>query len=238
MVKRQKSNLYYERRLREKGFSLIVGCDEVGRGAIAGPVVGCALVLRKKRFKNRIYDSKMLSPQKRLECYNEIIKNAYFGLGIISERIIERLNIRKATILAIENAIEDLTRLLKRLNISTKKIYILADGDLKIGTIFPYKSVKGLDRKSLTCASASIVAKVVRDRIMNIYDSIYPDYGFSDHKGYPTKRHILAIKRKGPSPIHRMTFFPLKTISTAHVGRRLNDGEERRSCFIWRRDCL
>jgi len=202
--------LYYERKIKRKRFNLIIGCDEVGRGAIAGPVVACALVLRKKKFKNRIADSKILSPSRRLNAFFEIIKNAYYGIGVISEKIIERLDIRKATILAIENAIEDLLRLLKRENFSTKKTYVLADGDLKLRIDFPYRSIKSLDKKSLSCASASIVAKVIRDRIMAIYDSIYPDYGFLNHKGYPTLKHLLSIKRFGPTPIHRMTFRPLK----------------------------
>jgi ribonuclease HII len=208
---------YYERKLKKSGFELIVGCDEAGRGALAGPVVGCALVLRKNKFKNRISDSKILSPKQRLEAYKEISKNAYFGLGIVNERIIERLNIKRATVLAIENAIGDLMRLLKRKNISTKKTYILADGDLKLRIGFPYRSINSLDKKSLTCAAASIVAKVIRDRIMSIYDSIYPDYGFLKHKGYPTSRHILAIKKCGPCFIHRMTFTPHLWTRQTHI---------------------
>ena len=206
--------LYYERKLKNKGFDIIIGCDEAGRGAVAGPVVACALVLRKKRFKNKITDSKMLSPCQRSKAFDEIIKNAYYRIGVVSERIIEKLNIREATILAIENAVGDLMKLLKGLKISTKRIYILADGDLRLRVDSPYKSITGLDRKSLTCASASVVAKVIRDRLMAIYDSIYPDYSFLNHKGYLTLRHLSAIKRFGPSPIHRMTFTPLDSFKS------------------------
>lgn len=204
--------LYYEKKAKKEGFSQIIGVDEVGRGALAGPVVAAAVLLKKKKFKNRIYDSKVLSPSQRLRAYDEITKNSYYGIGVINEKIVDTLGIREATTRAIENAIGDLIKALSRIRLLSKKVFILADGDLRLSIPYPYRSTYALDKKSLSCASASIVAKVIRDKIMAIYDSVYSDYDFLKNKGYGTKRHIQAIEKCGISPIHRRTFRSIGTI--------------------------
>ncbi len=204
--------LYYEKKAKKEGFSQVIGVDEVGRGALAGPVVAAAVLLKKKKFKNRIYDSKALSPSQRLKAYDEIIKSSYYGIGVISEKIIDTLGIREATSKAMENAIGDLIRALNRIRLLSKKVFILTDGDLKLDIPYSYKSIYSLDKKSLSCASASIVAKVIRDKIMAIYDSVYSDYDFLKNKGYGTRKHIQAIKRYSVSSIHRRTFRPIKTL--------------------------
>ncbi len=203
---------YYERKLKKEDFSQIIGVDEVGRGALAGPVVAAAVLLKKKKFKNRIYDSKVLSPSQRLKAYDEITKNSYYGVGVINEEIIDRLGIREATSKAMENAVGDLIRVLNRMRLLSKKVFILTDGDLKLNIPYSYKSIYSLDKKSLSCASASIVAKIIRDKIMAIYDSVYSDYDFLKNKGYGTKKHIHTIKKYGISSIHRKTFRPIRTI--------------------------
>ncbi|MDP2939300.1 MAG: ribonuclease HII [Candidatus Omnitrophota bacterium] len=206
--------LYYENKAKKSGFNLIAGVDEVGRGPLAGPVVACAVILKKKRFKNRIDDSKKLSHKKRVKAFNEILEHSFVGMGIVSEVIIDSLNILEATQLAMHRAIVDLARKLKRQRkkqrVPFKKICVLIDGGFFSKAIpFDFINIIGGDSKSKSIASASIVAKVTRDRIMDIYDRIYPEYGFSRHKGYATQQHILAINKFGPSVIHRKTFHPI-----------------------------
>ncbi len=173
---------------------------------MAGPVVVAAVYLKTFRFENRIDDSKKLSAGQRENAFFEISKKAVFGVGIINEGSIDALNVSKATSFAVDNAV---TRLLSRLNKpkpTLKNTILLMDGSLRSSLPFISKVIIGGDGKSLSIASASIVAKVVRDRIMNIYDKLYPQYGFSAHKGYGTEAHFKNIARHGLSPIHRKTF--------------------------------
>lgn len=196
--------LYYERKLKKKNYDLIIGVDEVGRGPLAGPVVAAAVILKESRFKNRIDDSKKLSSRQRESAFPEIINKSIFGIGIINEKIVDRLNILVATRLAMEEAIGQLITKLKQPD--KRRIYVLVDGNVKLDINYPIKNIIRGDSKSKSIASASILAKVTRDRIMSLYDKIYPQYGFIEHKGYPTKAHKLALKRFGPSVIHRTTF--------------------------------
>jgi ribonuclease HII len=196
--------LYYERKLKKKGFSLIIGVDEAGRGPLAGPVVAAAVYLPRTSFKNRIDDSKKLSPSQRESAFLEIAARAPFGVGIINEKAIDRCNILAATRYAMEDAIKSLTRKLTR--ILPARTHILIDGNITLSVPYPCTAIIGGDGKSLSIACASIVAKVVRDRIMCVYDRVYPGYGFSRHKGYPTARHRRALRRLGPSGIHRKSF--------------------------------
>lgn len=196
--------LYHERKFRKKGYEFIIGVDEAGRGPLAGPVVAAAVTLRNFRFKNRIDDSKKLTPREREDASLEIINKSLFGIGVVSEKVIDKTNILLATQLAMKKAISSL--LVKLNHKRENKICILVDGDVEVK--FPYTIVniiKG-DGKSKSIASASILAKVTRDRIMLAYDKIYPEYGFSVHKGYPTKTHRDILKKVGPSAIHRMSF--------------------------------
>lgn len=196
--------LRYERKLKRQGFNLIIGVDEVGRGPLAGPVVAAAVALKINRFKNRIDDSKKLTPQQRENAFPEIVNKAIFGFGVVNEKIIDRLNILVCTQIAMENAIAELTSKLKPKR--KTNIHIMVDGLVKLNVGYPVLNIIRGDGKSKSIACASILAKVVRDRMMRVYDKIYPDYGFSRHKGYPTKIHRQALDKFGPCLIHRKTF--------------------------------
>lgn len=196
--------LYYEKKLKKRGYNLIIGVDEAGRGPLAGPVVAAAVVLQNTSFKNRIDDSKKLTFRQREKAFSEIIKKSVFGIGIKNERVIDRLNILVATRRAMEAAIQALIDKLKK--VPPKNIYIIVDGNVGLDINIPFTNIIKGDSKSKSIACASILAKVIRDRIMVLYDKVYPQYGFWRHKGYPTKIHRIALKRFGPSIIHRMTF--------------------------------
>ncbi len=196
--------LYYERKLKEKGYSLIIGIDEAGRGPLAGPVAAAAVLLKKLKFKNRIDDSKKLTPVQRERALLEIIQQSVFGIGIVNETIIDRLNILQATCIAMEHALD---QLIGKLKIYKKEaVHILVDGNVKLNTDFPVTNIIRGDSRSLSIACASILAKVTRDRIMNLYDRAFPAYGFIQHKGYGTRMHLDTLKKFGPSMIHRKTF--------------------------------
>lgn len=183
---------------------LIAGVDEAGRGPLAGPVVVCALILKPGTRIKGIKDAKLLSPKNRERLYPIIKNNALaIGMGKVSERLIDRLNIREATLLAMRRAI---------LKLKPKPDLVVVDGDSYPKMKLPIFSLIGADRKVFSCACASIIAKVERDKIMVRYHKLYPKYQFADHKGYPTKRHKELLSRYGPSPIHRLTFAPVKEV--------------------------
>ncbi|MFA5389577.1 MAG: ribonuclease HII [Candidatus Omnitrophota bacterium] len=215
--------LEWERKAFLDGYSVIIGVDEAGRGPLAGPVVAGAVVLNRspltvfriRRYKERIDDSKKLRPRQREKAFKEISAQAVFGIGIKSNKYIDKKNIHRATLAAMEQAVK---KAVKGFCITSDKkekdivsgICILVDG--VFGGFSPYKTIpiiKG-DSKSLSIAAASIAAKVTRDTIMLGYDKKYPGYGFSKHKGYGTKLHLEAIERYGPCPIHRKSFAPIK----------------------------
>lgn len=184
---------------------MIIGVDEVGRGPLAGPVMAAAVTLKTVRFKNRIDDSKKLTPSQREHAFGEIVNKSVFGIGIINEKVIDRQNIAVATRMAMEQAISGLIDKLKPNH--RHHIHILVDGNIKLDIDLPFTNIIKGDSKSKSIACASILAKVIRDRIMSLYDKIYPQYGFLRHKGYPTREHRLALKRFGPSLIHRTSFY-------------------------------
>jgi ribonuclease HII len=197
--------LYYERKLKKKGYSLIIGVDEAGRGPLAGPVVAAAVALKAPRFRNRIDDSKKLTAPARERAFREIILKSVFGIGIVDEKLIDRVNILVATQMAMQQAIASLID--KLTPSKRRRIHVIVDGNVTLDIDLPYtKIIKG-DSKSKSIASASILAKVTRDSIMDLYDGIYPQYGFIKHKGYPTQEHRAALKRWGPSLIHRKSFY-------------------------------
>ena len=185
--------------MRQKGFKLICGIDEAGRGTLAGPVVVGAVILKEKLYGAK--DSKVLSPKRREKLFMEIQRNSIsYGVGIISNEIIDQINILNATKEGVLQAINRLKYvpdfvLLDALNV--KKLNV------------PQKGIVKGDQYVNVISAASIVAKVVRDRIMVYYHSLYPQYGFNKHKGYGTKEHIEAIKNYGPCPIHRRSFKPV-----------------------------
>lgn len=164
-------------------------------------MVAAACILKHFTFKEEIDDSKKLSPRKREKAYREILKKASVGIGIVDEKTIDRINIYQATKKAMELALK---------NLSAKPDYVLVDGNMKPASNYRTRCIVSGDSKSISIAAASIVAKVTRDRIMRRYDAVYPQYGFSRHKGYPTKAHKRALLVHGPSPIHRFTFQPVK----------------------------
>jgi ribonuclease HII len=176
----------------------ICGIDEVGRGPLAGPVVACAVVLPKSAGILYVNDSKKLSEKKREELYDVITKEAVsFGIGVVDWKRIDEINILQATYEAMRQAIN---------NLSVKPDILLNDAVTIPGVdIKQVPIIKG-DAKSLSIASASIVAKVTRDRMMVEYDKTYPEYDFASNKGYGTAAHIAALKQFGATPIHRKTF--------------------------------
>ena len=192
--------LLHERKLSNSGYSLIAGVDEAGRGPLAGPVVASACILKTFDFSCEINDSKQLSHKKREKAYREIFKKAIVGIGIIGEKMIDEINIYQATLRAMEMAIR---------NLDIPPDYVIVDGRMKIVTKCPVKCIVKGDCKSMSIAAASIIAKVTRDRIMEKYHKVYPQYGFLRHKGYPTKAHKEALNLHGPPPIHRRSFRPV-----------------------------
>lgn len=193
--------LLHERRLSKTGYKAIAGVDEAGRGPLAGPVVAGACIIKNFNFTAEINDSKKLSPRKREKAYREILRNASVGIGIVDEKTIDRINIYQATKKAMELALKDL---------AAKPDYVLVDGNMKPSSDCRTRCIVSGDSKSISIAAASIIAKVTRDRIMRRYDALYPQYGFSRHKGYPTRFHKSALLNHGPSPIHRYSFQPVK----------------------------
>ncbi|MDD5827635.1 MAG: ribonuclease HII [Lachnospira sp.] len=196
----EKERIELMREFEEKydSYSYICGIDEAGRGPLAGPVVAGAVVLPKGKRILYVNDSKKLSEKKRDELFDIIKDEALtYAVGIISPERIDEINILQATYEAMRQAVNKL---------SVKPDIFLNDAVTIPGIEGKQVPIIKGDTKSLTIASASILAKVTRDRIMVEYDSMYPEYGFAKHKGYGTKAHIEAIKEYGPCPIHRKTF--------------------------------
>ena len=195
--------LYYEKKFTREGFDAVIGVDEAGRGPLAGPVVAAAVVLGSRVFRSRIDDSKKLTPTQRERAYSEITRNALFAVGISDEKAVDALNIAEAARIAMEQAVN---ALLKQLN-QSRNPCVIVDGNVRLKVPVPSFAIIRGDSLSKSIACASIVAKVTRDRIMLRYDRVFPQYGFSRHKGYPTRQHRMALKRYGPSPIHRRSFY-------------------------------
>ena len=188
----------FELACQQNGYKQIAGIDEAGRGALAGPVIAAAVILPIDCSIKGVRDSKQLSPTQRARLFDEIHDVAVsVGVGASDHRVIDRLNILEATLLAMQNAVEKLT---------PSPDYVLVDGlDLPEVGVVGEAIPKG-DSKSYSIAAASIIAKITRDRLMVELDRIYPNYGFSQHKGYPTPQHRQAIAQFGASDIHRRTF--------------------------------
>ena len=189
----------HELELRKKGFKTICGIDEAGRGPLAGPVVVASVIMPEDSMIEGINDSKKISEKKREKLYDQIIEEAIsYGISIIGQEEIDAINILNATK-------EGLTNSLKELKV--KPDLIIVDALTHIDTLgIPYESIIKGDAKCYSISAASILAKVTRDRIMREWATIYPQYGFEQHKGYGTAMHISAIKEYGPCPIHRKTF--------------------------------
>ena len=198
-----------EEELYSQGTTSIAGIDEAGRGPLAGPVVVACVVMPKDSMIEGVNDSKKVSEKKREKLYEEIIKEAIgYGVGIISQEEIDRINILNATKEGLTTAIKELEKdLQEKQREFDKPEIILVDALTKIDTDhIPYRSIIKGDAKSYSIAAASIIAKVTRDRIMRQWDEVYPVYGFAKHKGYGTAAHIQAIKEYGLCPLHRRSF--------------------------------
>ena len=198
-----------EKELYEKGFKNICGIDEAGRGPLAGPVVVACVVMPRDSMIEGVNDSKKVSEKKREKLYDEIIHEAIaYGVGIISQEEIDKINILNATKEGLTLAIKEMEKDLKEKQRGFEKPeIILVDALTKIDTDhIPYRSIIKGDAKSYSIAAASIIAKVTRDRIMRQWDEVYPMYGFAKHKGYGTASHIAAIKEYGLCPLHRRSF--------------------------------
>ena len=188
-----------EKELYEKGFEYICGIDEAGRGPLAGPVVVAGVIMPKDSMIEGVNDSKKVSEKKREKLYDLILEEAIsYSVAIIGQDVIDEINILNATKEGVTKVVEGL---------DVKPNLILVDALTHINTKgIPYDSIIKGDAKCYNIAAASIIAKVTRDRIMREWDEIYPQYGFINHKGYGTAKHIAALKEYGPCPIHRKTF--------------------------------
>ena len=196
-----------EKALYEKGIVSICGIDEAGRGPLAGPVVVACSLMPKDSMIEGVNDSKKIAEKKRERIYEDIIKEAIaYGVGIINQEEIDRINILNATKKGLTIAIKELEEKLEKQNLKRPEV-ILVDALTGIDTLgIPYKSIIHGDAISYSIACASIIAKVTRDRIMKQMDEIYPQYGFAKHKGYGTAAHMQAIRENGLCPIHRRSF--------------------------------
>jgi ribonuclease HII len=179
----------------------LAGVDEAGRGPLAGPVVAAAVILVNPEALEGINDSKKLSALRREELYGRIARSSIVGIGLADEKQIDELNIYQATRLAMEKAV---------LNLSHTPARLLVDGPMRLDLELEQKGVIHGDGKSASIAAASIVAKVFRDHWMRKLHELYPVYGFFSHKGYGTAEHMQALKGKGPSPVHRHSFAPVR----------------------------
>ncbi len=200
--------LEIENRLWKKGMC-VAGIDEVGRGPLSGPVVACAIILPKNFPTEGINDSKKLTSLQREKLFPIIQKYAIsIGIGIISNKIIDRVNILQATAQAMFIAV-------KRLSVAPN--WLLVDGNNLPDLPYPGEAIVKGDAKSISIAAASIIAKVTRDRLMNYFAYLYPQYGFAKHKGYGTSDHINALKVYGPCPIHRRSFSPIRNYFSSQI---------------------
>lgn len=197
-------NRKYEKELNKKGINIIAGVDEVGRGPLIGPVVACCCVLPKDFKLDGLTDSKKLSEKKRNEFYEYLIQNTIYGLGVIGPDKIDEVNIYEATKLAMYQAIENVRR---QINVE----HILIDA-MPLDLDIPTTSIIKGDLKSITISAASVIAKVTRDNMMIELDKKYPMYGYKNHKGYPTKKHIEAIHKYGLIDGYRKSYGPVKDI--------------------------
>jgi len=203
-LKEQKKMYKYELKLKNEGYRLIAGTDEVGRGPLAGGVLAAAVILDPNNPIEGLNDSKKLSEKKRIELDKEIKEKALtYAYAYVNERIIDEINIYQASKLAMIRAISYL---------KVKPEYILSDAMPLKETNIPYQAIIKGDSLSATIAAASIIAKVKRDEIMDSFALIYPNYGFEKHKGYPTKQHLETLRKYGPVKIHRKTYKPVKDL--------------------------
>jgi len=224
----QPPNLDEEDKLKSQGYELIAGIDEVGRGALAGPVVASAVILPRSAnlpWLGLVRDSKELTSRKRESLFELINKEAIaVGIGIVPPQVIDSINILKATRLAMMQAVEKLPKQPK---------FLLIDRVTLSQCPIPQRGITRGDKLCLSIACASIIAKVTRDRMMEEFDQIYPGYGFARHKGYGTGEHISCLRKLGPSPIHRLYFAPVRDIIINQSSGHLASGQPAPSTSLF-----
>lgn len=210
MARAPEDLLALETQLWKRGFQAVAGVDEVGRGPLAGPVVAACVVLPRGFSVPEVNDSKRLSPKKRERLFDQILQDAQeVGVGIVTEKTIDRMNILNASLRAMWKAVSELKETPE---------FVLVDGNQRIPNLsLPQMPVIKGDARSLSIAAASIVAKVTRDRIMLEYHEKYPEFRFAEHKGYATKTHVEALKTFGPCQIHRRSFKLVKLCDSNQV---------------------
>ena len=200
-------NFDEEDKLKSQGYELIAGIDEVGRGALAGPVVASAVILPHPAnlpWLGLVRDSKELTSRKRESLFGLITKEAVaVGIGIVPSQVIDSINILKATKLAMIQAVEKLPK---------QPHFLIIDRVTLSQCPIPQRGITRGDKLCLSIACASIIAKVTRDHMMVEFDQIYPGYGFAQHKGYGTEGHLSCLRKLGPSPIHRLYFAPVRDL--------------------------
>ena len=191
-------NRFYECQARRAGYSLVAGIDEAGRGPLAGPVVAAAVILPEQSVLEGVTDSKKMSERAREQAFSLVETEAIdISLSVVGSKEIDSINILRATGKAMRQAI---------LTLDPLPDYILIDGIHPVDVPIPQRCITKGDQLSLSISAASVLAKVYRDSIMRSYHMLYPQYGFSSHKGYGTSRHIEALMRYGPCRIHRLSF--------------------------------
>ena len=200
-MRREKKFFRFDHQTGSSHLRALAGVDEAGRGPLAGPVVAAAVIFRRPTvLLPGLNDSKQLTPESREILFIQIASQALVGIGVVSETIIDEINILQASRLAMRKAV---------LSLSRTPSLLLIDGNIKLDLPLPQQSIVSGDSLSARIAAASIMAKVYRDHLMRRLDREFPDYGFAKHKGYPTPQHLKILQTKGPSSIHRKTFRPV-----------------------------
>jgi len=191
-----------EERLYDKGYKAVCGVDECGRGPLAGPVVAAAVIMPRDVIIEGVDDSKKLTPLRRERVFEEIARLGLIcSVGIVDREYIDRVNIHRASLMAMRKAVMDLKR---------SPDFLLVDGIHPIPNLLqPQFSITRGDGRCRSIAAASVVAKVTRDRIMDHYEALFPSYSFATHKGYPTAAHLKELREHGPCEIHRKSFRPV-----------------------------
>ena len=226
-------NFDHENELKSQGYELIAGIDEVGRGALAGPVVASAVILPHPAnlpWLGLVRDSKELNSRQRESLFDLINKEAVaVGIGIVPSQVIDSVNILKATKLAMIQAVEKLPK---------QPHFLIIDRVTLSQCPIPQRGITRGDKLCLSIACASIIAKVTRDRMMEEFDQIYPGYGFARHKGYGTGEHISCLQKLGPSPIHRLYFAPVRNLITSQNSGPLASGQLAPTTSLFSLPCV
>jgi len=193
-------NRRFERALKARGYCRVVGCDEAGRGPLAGPVVAAAVILPDDCHHSVFQDSKKLTHRQRVDAYAYLREiKARIGIGVVPPETIDRINILQASLLAMSLSVQQLAA-------PEMVDFILVDGKFEVPLAIVQQTLIKGESRSCSIAAASIVAKVERDKIMVALHEQYPQYNFAKHKGYPTRLHRDLLKEFGPSPVHRRSF--------------------------------